>query len=383
MDEATAKVILELYVASDIAEKFGISKRTARDWRAVATARLEGVSDKKPTARERNDAQHWKSQFLGLEKAHARLETLHEQVAGLAATPLSPPDWLLPQASEPGEAVIGLLLTDVHCGEVVKSEEIVGLGAYDVPTCRRRLRRYFAAACEVGLRWGSDCQIKGAVLFLGGDLVSGDIHEELRLTNELTSTEQVVAVAEEITSGINHLADTYGHVYVVSVGGNHGRTTTKPMYKMYARTNYDTLVARIIKNEFRNYRSVSGDIVFDIPNSMDALVPVLGKTIFINHGNNLGTGGGMGFAGPGLPIIRGAKRVELQQFYAKRTFDFMLSGHFHTTLNHPQGLANGSVIGYSEYGNGLRCALEPPQQWLFLVHKKWGLRERMPIVLEG
>lgn len=45
-------------------------------------------------------------------------------------------------------------------------------------------------------------------------------------------------------------------------------------------------------------------------------------------------------------------------------------------------LSNGSVPGYSEYGDDLRVVLEPPQQNLALMHSRWGMRERMPIQLE-
>jgi hypothetical protein len=45
-------------------------------------------------------------------------------------------------------------------------------------------------------------------------------------------------------------------------------------------------------------------------------------------------------------------------------------------------LSNGSVPGYTEYGNGLRASLEPPMQWLFLLHERWKLRERVEIQLE-
>lgn len=31
---------------------------------------------------------------------------------------------------------------------------------------------------------------------------------------------------------------------------------------------------------------------------------------------------------------------------------------------------------------GMLGVPEPPQQWLALVHERWGLRERVPIVLE-
>ena len=45
-------------------------------------------------------------------------------------------------------------------------------------------------------------------------------------------------------------------------------------------------------------------------------------------------------------------------------------------------LANGSMVGYSEYAVRIRGVPELPMQWLALITEKWGLRERMPVVLE-
>jgi hypothetical protein len=95
---------------------------------------------------------------------------------------------LAPSSGKRSRSVIGLLLSDVHAGEVVSSDEILGLNSFDIEICRRRLRRLFAAACEIGPRWTVDCDNQGVLLTLGGDLVSGDIHEELRITNGLRAS---------------------------------------------------------------------------------------------------------------------------------------------------------------------------------------------------
>jgi hypothetical protein len=39
-------------------------------------------------------------------------------------------------------------------------------------------------------------------------------------------------------------------------------------------------------------------------------------------------------------------------------------------------------VGYGEFADDIRADPEPPQQWLFLLHSKWWLRERAPIMLE-
>jgi hypothetical protein len=264
-------------------------------------------------------------------------------------------------------------------GEVIEPDEILGVNRFDPDVCRARLRRYFEASCTIGRRWASDTDCEGALLVLGGDMVSGSIHDELAATNALTSPEQVVAVVETIAAGIRLLASAYGKVHVVSVPGNHGRTTPKPTAKLYARLSYDIMVAAMLQERFRHDERLS----FQHGDSKDQIVPVFGRTVFVTHGDKIGTKGGMGFAGPMLPIVRGTKKVEAQQARFGRRPDLILHGHYHTTGNAGAVLSNGSVPGYGEYADDLRAEPEPPQQWLFLLHSRWGLRERAPIQLEA
>jgi hypothetical protein len=347
----------------------------------LSEARRRGLIDPPPEISriDRHDAEFWKKKYDVQSKELAAVEKLCEELAGISGNKVVIPEWLRPKSKgRKAKAVVNLLISDVHAGEVVPCDDLAGINAFDLDICRTRLRRYFAASCDVGLRWTSDTQCIGAVVSLAGDLISGDIHEELRKTNCLTSVEQVVFAAEEIAAGLLHVADTFGRVHVVSVAGNHGRVTAKPEYKLYARSSYDTLIAEMIARELAKDKRFT----FQIPPSMDAIVPVLGFQMFVTHGNNMGTGGGAGFAGPVLPIIRGVKKIELQQFHVQRHFDIIQHGHYHTTANVGNALSNGSVPGYTEYPNGIRAAPEAPAQWLSVIHENWGLRERSPIKLE-
>lgn len=367
------------------ARELGCDPRTARaEKRKLAAA--EPVPQAPPPSpeqerAERLGAEFWRRKARTAEQALARAEHLAGELAGLRGQGWQVPDWLLAPAapSERGRSVVGCLISDVHMGEVIEPDEILGVNRFDPEVCRQRLKRYFEAACTIGRRWASDTQCEGALLVLGGDMVSGSIHDELAATNALTSPEQVVAVVETIAAGIRLLASAYGKVHVVSVPGNHGRTTPKPTAKLYARLSYDIMVAAMLQERFRHDERLS----FQHGDSKDQIVPVFGRTVFVTHGDKIGTKGGMGFAGPMLPIVRGTKKVEAQQARFGRRPDLILHGHYHTTGNAGAVLSNGSVPGYGEYADDLRAEPEPPQQWLFLLHSRWGLRERAPIQLEA
>lgn len=347
-------------------------------WGETATAAQVAVKPELSRA-EAHDAGFWKKKFSILQSQLGEAEHMVEQLSGLRGVPFEIPEWLVDSRRDRrGKSVIGCLLSDIHMGEVITAEEIHGINAFNVDICRARLRRYFTAACTIGQRWASDTDCQGVLLALAGDLTSGDIHEELRITNEITSHEQCLAVMEECAAGIQHLRDTFGAVHVVVVPGNHGRTTFKPTAKLYSRLSYDTFIGAMLRDKF----AADKRITFQVSAAKDQMTPVFGRTVLTTHGDKIGTKGGMGFAGPMLPIVRGAKKIEAQQAGVGRRPDLVQFGHYHTTGNPGMVLANGSVPGYSEYGDDLRATVEPPQQWLYLLHDRWWMRERLPVQLE-
>ncbi|WP_293857169.1 hypothetical protein [uncultured Alsobacter sp.] len=331
---------------------------------------------------EERDARFWRNRAAKLQKEASELEHVVEQLSGLHGVDQVVPAWAKPRDDGPrGRSVIGCLISDVHMGEVISAEAILGINAFDPDIAAARLRRYFEAACVVGGRWSADTECEGVLLALAGDLISGDIHEELRITNAMTSHDQVGAVVAVLVAGIRILLEAYPRVHVVSVPGNHGRTTFKPTAKLYAHLSYDILATRMLEQHF------AGDdrVTWQYGKSTDQITPIFGRTILTTHGDKIGTRGGMGFAGPDLPIVRGSKKVREQQAAVGWTHDIVQFGHYHWTTNPANGrvLGNGSVPGYSEYAADLRAVAEPPQQWLYLLHSRWGLRERAPIQLEA
>jgi hypothetical protein len=334
------------------------------------------VPKPEPDPVEIRNAAFWKAKATTALRALDEAEHLAAQLAGLREVETLPPAWQVRPDTTSGRSIIIAHTSDLHMGEVIDPGEIQGFNAFDSQIARDRMRRYFETVCTIGPRWlhGSPCD--GALLTMGGDLISGDIHEELTRTNDLTSHDQVAAVIEVYASGIQMLLDTFGAVHVVAVPGNHGRTTARPTAKLAARLSYDILAASMLKA-----RTPDPRVTWQIADGVDVRTPVYGRTILTTHGDRMGTGGGMGFAGPELPILRGAHKVRLQAFSAGQDCDLILSGHYHTSTNLRGVLANGSVPGYSEYGNGLRAALEPPQQWMARFSMAWGLCDRMPVQL--
>lgn len=377
--------------ANESLEKLGArlgirSKTLSKERKRLVQAGYEALTaepdqPKSPTEerREAHDAAYWRRRASEMQRALAKAEHAVEELGGIRNNPVEIPEWITASRDRTqGRAVLLGILSDLHVGEVIDPDETLNINAYSPEIFQRRLKRYIEAAIDIGPRWAADCKLEGFLLVLGGDLISGDIHEELLRTNALTANEQVRLAVSELTAGCKILAKAFGRVHVVSVPGNHGRQTAKPTAKLYSRLSYDTLAATMIRD------NLEGDARFtwQIANARDALVPVLGRTILVTHGDGVGTKGGMGFAGPILPQVRGSRLTTIQHASAGRPFDLLIAGHYHTSSNPGAALWNGSMPGYSEYANGLRASIEAPQQWLALLHSKWFMRERAEIKLE-
>jgi len=374
-----------------IAKKLGHQRETISRARrvlmeagfAALTKQPESVQTPPVSDIEIHDAKFWQRTATARKTEIGKLERALAEMGGIYNSRYSIPKWIMTGYSKrKGRAVIGCLVSDIHDGEKIDPDEILGVNEFNPDICAKRLDRYFYAATVIGKRWAEDCWIEGALLSLAGDLISGDIHEELRITNALTSTEQVLHVTGLLVSGIKRLLDAYGRVHVVGVPGNHGRSTIKPTAKLYAALSYDMLVLSMLAAKFEG----DSRVTFQFGKSKDQITPVFGRTIHTTHFDKIGTRGGQGFAGPMLPIVRGAKKLLEQQGSVDRRPDLIQGGHYHSTGNPYLGplpiLSNGSVVGVSEYADDLRVAVEPPQQWLYLLHDKWWLRERQPVILD-
>lgn len=357
------------------------------DWSLYANAPVlqpappaDPVEDEEGARRLAHEEGFWRRRSKQLAKTLAETEHVLREVSGLMGRTPSPPAWLIPSVDGQRHKAAGLLhLSDLHAGEVVRADEIGGLNEYDPEIFKRRIRRLFSSTIQILPRWSADCDLAGIVVAANGDLISGQIHAELRETNAITSHEQVYLVVDEICAGIGKLADAFGSVFAVFTPGNHGRTTEKTHAKRTSALSYDTMIGEQVRRHFERDKRVS---VYVAPGP-DAVYPLLGWTIAQSHGDALGSGGGRGFAGAALPIARGTKTLEWQAARVRRHYDIILTAHYHTKSN-PSGDAygNGSVVGYNEYANRIRAGIEPPQQWLLLVHERWLVREACSIKLE-
>lgn len=293
-----------------------------------------------------------------LEEENARLSRLLGLVESYQAAAGKPPKWMSRRSSDPGRATACLQLSDLHLDEVVRPEEVGSLNAYSREIAEARLQRWAAKACDMGYRLRVGHKWDGAVLFLGGDFVSGSIHDELRETNEDYLPATLTHWAPRLAAALGEIVTFFRRVHVVGVVGNHGRLTMKKQAKGRGRNSWDWLLYSMVQSHFAKDDRVS----WELAEGSYLFVPVYGRHAFFTHGDEVGGGGG--WAGVWSPLGTIARRgIELGQKHGIRV-SYAVVGHWHqTTLAHARGIVcSGALKGWDEYAASLRLAPEPPMQ---------------------
>ena len=297
-----------------------------------------------------------KAQVRELEGDLDHAEIRSPLVTHLAGHTYKPPAWLT-KPPKKSSGVVCTILSDTHFDEVVKPEEIGFRNEYNREIAVARLENYFQKVILLTKDYITGINYEGCVLFLGGDIFSGDIHEELTQTNEDTMLSSVIFWTEQITAGINLLAEHFNYVHIPCVVGNHGRRTRKPRAKLRAKDNFDWFLAKTLEQRFIDNKKVT----FEVATGADLMVDVQDTTYLLTHGDQARGGGGIGGIWPPLMRLVARKRNNTD-------FDYMVLGHFHQLIMAPSSgfLLNGSLKGYDEYAAIENFAYEVPQQALWI-----------------
>lgn len=270
-------------------------------------------------------------------------------------------------------AILASILSDTHWDEVVRAEEVDGRNAYDRDIATRRLKEYGQGVIKLARRYLAGVTYDGMVLMLGGDLLSGDIHDELRETNEDTMLGSVLYWTEQLTALIRLFADEFGKVHVPVVVGNHGRKTRKPRAKLRARDNFDWFIARAVRQQF------DGDprVTWQIPDSTDATVPIYSTVHLLTHGDQVTGGQGIGGIWPPIMRLQARKRV-------RTPHDVMVMGHWHQLISAASAglIVNGSLKSVDEYSFVQNFPPERPQQALWVVTPERGVTWQAPVIAD-
>jgi predicted phosphodiesterase len=204
-------------------------------------------------------------------------------------------------------------------------------------------------------------------------MLSGNIHEELEVTNELPIGEAMVKMAYALYDMGKAFAQEVPNVEMIVMPGNHPRLERKPRMKN-AWNNWEWVMGMFIQALARDQFNVI--VPKDLVYRHKAFKQVIGLT----HGDGVKA---QAFAG--IPWYSMKQRRDAMQALLKSLglpqLDLLIYGHFHQLI-YEEGsgcglLINGSIKGYDEFILKLKTKYsgQTPIQALLTFHPRHGLTD--------
>ena len=304
-------------------------------------------------------------------------KAIHKHILQIADADPNPPQWMVkPPRSGHVLGVPTLFASDWHWGEVVNPSEVANANSFNTEIAHKRVRKLLDTTCDLLLNRFATPDYPGIVLAIGGDMVTGTIHEDLLQGSDQAIGPCVLDVFGVLVWLINSLAVKFDKVFVPGVAGNHGRTTRKPVAKNRAATNWDWLILKFLQRHFQNDDRVS----FLIPDGPDARFNIYSHRYLLTHGDQFRGGGGV--AGPLMTIVRGRHKKASRDVALDNPWDTIIMGHWHQLIQLQDVIVNSTLKGIDEYAFQGNFGYERPSQALWITHPRHGIAYQMPVYVD-
>lgn len=361
-----------------MADQGNRSRTSKRDARRSSLLKSGSLSEKEQIHILNAEIQALKGKLRDAHADNFDAADIKSKVFGIASGSVEPPKWLL-KAKSAGSKLTGIptiFASDWHYGEKVFESQIGYVNKFNLEIADQRIQALVNNSVDVLFNHIANPKYDGLVFPLGGDMFSGDIHEELSKTNELPMFPTLLRLTGRLAWAIRVYADKFGKVFVPVVAGNHGRTTRKPTHKNRAFDNFDWLLGCMLEREFKHDKRVT----FHISDGTDAHYDIYGHKYLLTHGDQFS--GGDSIIGAIGPVTRGDTKKRARDGQVGRPYDTLLCGHFHQLVIMKKIIINGALKGYDEYAHAHNFGFEPPQQAMWLTHPDHGITFNMPVFLD-
>ncbi len=229
-------------------------------------------------------------------------------------------------------------LCDLHYGADINN----AWNVYNSDVCAERLCKYAEDIITVKKRHNSE----NCYIWANGDLISGNIHYEITVTNKENVIKQLMGVSELIAQFIAKLSAHFKKIYFLSVGGNHSRLGEKDRSLQSERL--DDLVEWYLQARLQSFVNV----LIGKYNKLDPtmyIVNIRGLTYMGTHGD--------------LELNNG--QVLALKAFSPTPLYAVLSGHLHhNSIDTVQGvklIQAGSFLGIDQFCVSKRIYGNPQQ----------------------
>jgi Calcineurin-like phosphoesterase len=298
--------------------------------------------------------------------AHRNLETFLQTQSNVK------PDKLRRRAQHEsrGSATAILCCNDWHCEGCVTRESVDGANEFNLQIASQRINRTWQKALYLLDFARTISNIRDLVVWLGGDLINGTIHEELEESNFLGPAEAVVFVQDHVATGLELLLREakVNRITVATSFGNHGRTTKRRRISTGYRHSWEWLAYNNLAHYFRNRAKIG----FKIEQGYHNWLPIQGHDVRFHHGDAIQFGGGVG--GVAIPL-----RKKIAQWNKRRPARLDVLGHFHQFLDGWDHVVCGCLVGYDAYALEIGAEFQQPTQTFIVMDRQYGKVLTVPI----
>ena len=164
-------------------------------------------------------------------------------------------------------------LTDIHAGININH----WYNTFNMDVLKERLASYLDQLFDIQKRHNSqNC------FLVVGEIISGLIHETLRVENNENVIEQFIQISMILTDVIAEISNLFNNVHVYVTPGNHSRCIPNKEHALRGE-NYDLLLPFYLKASLQNYKNV---FIYDNLKDCDvAMFDVRGNKVMAVHGD--------------------------------------------------------------------------------------------------
>ena len=228
-------------------------------------------------------------------------------------------------------------LTDIHTGIEIHNWK----NDFDEDILKHRIEKFTSDIIDIRGQHGSEnCYL------VIGEILSGLIHSNLRLQNNMDLMEQFKYISELISAMLIRMANHFNHIYVYVTPGNHSRVSPKKEEALDGE-NMDVLLPFYLKARLQNIENIS--ICDNTIEPEIAMFNIRGNNVFAAHGHKDNPSSVV----QNFTMLFGIKP------------DIVLLGHRHTngltTVYDTKVIESGCISGTDQFAMSIRKANRPEQ----------------------
>ena len=270
-------------------------------------------------------------------RQEARKESYVDMVKRIICEDVAPMNVSINHNVFDGETDLLIHFTDVHAGIEINNWKNV----FNENVLTQRIERYTSDILNIKKLH----QSQNAYIVIG-EIISGLIHNNLRLQNNMDLMEQFKYISELISAMLVRLSNSFNHIYVYTTQGNHSRIVAKKEDALDGE-NMDILLPFYLKARLQNIENVS--ICDNTIEPEIAMFNIRGNHVFASHGHK----------------DRPSNVVQDFTMMFGIKPDIVLLGHRHTngltTVFDTKVIESGCVSGTDAYAVSIRKANKPEQ----------------------